>query len=238
MDRAIGARVPGKVERIAGADLTDPLDCNVYVVYGRDKALLVDTGTGRVPLDVPPEVAMVIVTHLHADHSAGAAALAREGLALLAHPWTAAGLMSGDEERAGLDRARAWGMYPSDQRLEPCPDVTTIDDDARIDLGGCAVHVVFTPGHSSGHLSLQVEGEGGRRSLVAGDLVFPGGTISLQVMPDCHIESLWQSIERVRTFEPDALYAGHLLPVENDATSHIDIALAGFRSGRVPRSHD
>jgi glyoxylase-like metal-dependent hydrolase (beta-lactamase superfamily II) len=97
---------------------------------------------------------------------------------------------------------------------------------------------VSTPGHSSGHLSLQVEGEDGRRSLVAGDLVFPGGTISLQVMPDCHIESLWQSIERVRTFEPDALYAGHLPPLENDAVSHIDAALAEFRSGRVPRSHD
>jgi hydroxyacylglutathione hydrolase len=238
MDRTIGARAPGTIDRIAGADLTDPLDCNVYVVHGRDRALLVDTGTGRVPFEIPAEVTMAIVTHLHADHSAGAAALGRAGLEMLAHPWTADGLMSGDEERAGLDRARAWGMYPSDQRLEPCPGVTAIDDGARIDLGGCVVQVVSTPGHSAGHLSLQVEGEDGRRSLVAGDLIFPGGTISLQVMPDCHIESLWQSIERVRGFEPDALYAGHLPPVEKDATSHIDAALAEFRSGRVPRSHD
>jgi glyoxylase-like metal-dependent hydrolase (beta-lactamase superfamily II) len=237
MDRAI-ARAPGTIERIAGADLTDALDCNVYVVYGRDEALLVDTGTGRASFDVPTEVATAIVTHLHADHSAGAAALARAGLVILAHPWTAAGLMSGDEERAGLDRARTWGMYPSDQRLEPCPHVRAIDDGLRLDLGGCVVHVVSTPGHSSGHLSLLVESDDDRRSLVAGDLVFPGGTISLQVMPDCHIESLWQSIEQVRAFEPDALYAGHLAPVENDATSHLDSALAEFRSGRIPRSHD
>ena len=146
--------------------------------------------------------------------------------------------MAGDEERAGLDRARRWGMYPSDQRLEPCPEVKPIDDGARIDLGGCVVQVIATPGHSSGHLSLQVEGEVSRRSLIAGDLVSPGGTISLQVMPDCHIESLWKSIERVRIFEPDALYAGHLSPVEQHAMSHINAVLGEFRSGRIPRSHD
>ena len=60
--------------------------------------------------------------------------------------------------------------------------------------GGCRVTVVATPGHAAGHISLLVEADG--RSLVAGDLVFPGGTISLQVMPDCSIDSIWQSIER------------------------------------------
>jgi hydroxyacylglutathione hydrolase len=238
MDRTIGARAPGTIERVAGAGLTDAVDCNVYVVYGRDRALLVDTGAGRTPFEIPSEVETALVTHLHADHAAGAAAIARAGIEVLAHPWTAEGLVAGDEQRAGLDRARAWGMYPSDQRLEPCPAVTPIDDGARIELGGCSVDVVATPGHSSGHLSLQVEAEDGRRSLVAGDLVFPDGTISLQVMPDCHIESLWQSIERVRAFAPDALYAGHLSPVEHDATNHIDAALGEFRSGRIPRSHD
>ena len=97
--------------------------------------------------------------------------------------------------------------------------------------------VVETPGHAAGHLSLLVTAEDGRRSLIAGDLVFPGGTISLQVMPDCDIETLWQSIERVRPFEPDALYAGHLDPVEQGASGHVEAALQAFRSGRIPPDH-
>ena len=45
MGRTVGCRVPGTIARIAGAELTHPLDCNVYVVYGREEALLVDTAS-------------------------------------------------------------------------------------------------------------------------------------------------------------------------------------------------
>jgi hydroxyacylglutathione hydrolase len=225
------------IERIAGAGLTDALDCNVYAIHGRDRSVLVDAGAGRVPLDVPDAVDAVILTHLHADHAAGAQALGRRGLAVLAHPWTAEGLATGDEERSGLARARGWGMYPPDQTLPAWSDVQTLDDGAAIDLGGCRIEVVETPGHADGHISLLVE-EGGRRSLIAGDLVFPGGTISLQVMPDCSIEAIWHSIERVRELAPDALYAGHLAPVTSGALEHLDKALAVFGTGFVPPSHD
>jgi glyoxylase-like metal-dependent hydrolase (beta-lactamase superfamily II) len=230
-----GTRPPGTVERIAGADLTDPYDCNVYVIYGRDRAVMVDAGGGRAPLKVPPAVDTVILTHLHADHASGARALGARGLRILAHPWTAEGLAAGDEERAGLTRARAWGVYPPDQRLEPWAAVECIDDGASLDLGGCRVDVVATPGHASGHISLMVESR--ERSLVAGDLVFREGTISLQVMPDCNIDAIWQSIERVRELEPERLYAGHLTPVESGAVSHLDLALTAFRAGRIPRDH-
>ena len=228
---------PGSVELVAGSHLTDPYDCNAYVIWGEGEAILVDAGVGRLPLEFPPEVRTVVVTHLHADHAGGAAALARRGLRVLAHPWTAEGLAAGDEVRAGLERARGWGMYPSDLRLEPCEAVEPVTDGSVFDLGGCSVRVVDTPGHADGHLSLLVERQDGGRALVAGDLVFPGGTISLQVMPDCSIDSIWRSIERVREFEADALYAGHLGPVEQGALGDLDLALSAFRSGRIPPSH-
>jgi hydroxyacylglutathione hydrolase len=227
--------VPGTIERIAGANLTDAYDCNVYAIYGRDRAVLVDAGGGRVPIAVPPEVDSVILTHLHADHAAGARALGERGLRILAHPWTAEGLAVGDEERSGLARARSWGMYLPDQRLDAWPDVGTIDDGDELDLGDCRVTVVATPGHAAGHISLLVEAR--TRSLIAGDIVFPGGTISLQIMPDCSIDSIWQSIEQVRVLEPDALYAGHLAPVTSGAISHLDSALEAFRAGRIPPDH-
>jgi hydroxyacylglutathione hydrolase len=225
------------IERVGGFGLTEALDCNVYVIRGRDRAVLVDAGAGRTPLPVPDDVDTVILTHLHADHAAGAQALGRRGLAILAHPWTAEGLRAGDEVRSGLARARGWGMYPADQTLPAWPDVHALEEGAELELGGCHIRVVETPGHSDGHISLLVL-QDGVRSLIAGDLVFPGGTISLQVMPDCSIEALWHSIERVREFAPDALYAGHLEPVTSDATAHIDRALAVFNTGFVPPSHD
>jgi hydroxyacylglutathione hydrolase len=227
--------LPGTIERIAGADLTDAWDCNVYVVHGRERAVLVDAGAGRASFPVPDAVDCVILTHLHADHAAGARRLGERGLPVLAEAWTAEGLAAGDEERSGLRRAREWGMYPRDQRLGAWPDVASIEDGTTLDLGGCTIEVVETPGHSLGHISLLVHAE--RRSLIAGDIVFPGGTISLQVQPDCSIDSIWQSIERLRALEPDALYAGHLEPVPTDATAHLDAALAEFRAGRVPPDH-
>jgi glyoxylase-like metal-dependent hydrolase (beta-lactamase superfamily II) len=226
----------GTIERIAGSDLTNPWDCNVYVVYGRDRAVLIDTGAGREPFRIPDAVDCVILTHLHADHSAGARRLGELGLPIHAHPWTAEGLAMGDEERSGLRRAREWNMYPPDQRLDPWPAVSTIGGGARLGLGECTLEVVETPGHSLGHISLVVEAAG-RRSLISGDIIFPGGTISLQVQPDCSIDSIWQSIEHIRTFEPDALYAGHLEPVLAGATTHLDTALSAFRAGRVPPDH-
>ena len=226
---------PGTIERIAGSDLTDAWDCNVYVIYGRDRAILVDAGAGRVHFPIPDAVDSVILTHLHADHAAGASRLGELGLSILAESWTAEGLAVGDEDRAGLRRAREWGMYPPDQRLEAWPAVTMINDGTIIDLGECTVEVVETPGHSLGHVSLLVEAK--QRSLIAGDIVFPGGTISLQVQPDCSIDSIWGSIERIRALEPDALYAGHLEPVLTDAVVHINAALEAFRNGRVPPDH-
>jgi hydroxyacylglutathione hydrolase len=226
---------PGTIEQVAGSDLTGAWDCNVYVVYGRDRAVLVDAGAGRAPFPVPAAVDCVILTHLHADHAAGARRLGELGLPILAESWTADGLAAGDEERSGLRRARDWGMYPPDQRLDAWPDVATIEDGTTLDLGDCTVEIIETPGHSLGHISLLVEAE--RRSLIAGDIVFPGGTISLQVQPDCSIDSIWQSIERVRALEPVALYSGHLEPVLADAATHLDAALEAFRAGRVPPDH-
>ena len=213
--------------------MTDEWDCNVWALHGRERSVLIDAGAGRTPLSPPPDVDTVLVTHLHFDHSAGAAALARQGLRVLAHPWTAEGLRAGDGERAGLDISQARGFYPPDFVIEPCP-AEGVEPGAVIDLGGLSVTPVETPGHADGHLAYLAEGEDGTRTLFSGDLVFPGGYVFLQPLPDCRLDRLWESLARVRELEPDGLYAGHYAPIEDDAVSHLDTAIAAFAAGGVP----
>lgn len=226
------------IERIGGGALgpllTDPFDGSFYVVRGRRRAILVDTGCGRRALRPPADVDTVLLTHLHLDHAGGAAALGAAGLRVLAHPWTAQALRTGDEERAGLLTAREQGIYPPDLRLKACPSVEDLDGGAVLDLGGGRLHVLDTPGHSDGHLAFLVEGSDGRRVLLAGDLVFAGGRVVLQALPDCRPERLRASLEQVRTLGPDALLAGHGEAVEHGATAHIDAALRHFEAGALP----
>jgi glyoxylase-like metal-dependent hydrolase (beta-lactamase superfamily II) len=215
-----------------GPLLTSEWDGNVYVVRGTRRAVLVDAGAGIAPFAPPPDVDAVLVTHLHLDHAGGAAALARRGLEVLAHPWTAAGLREGDEERAGLTRSRE--LYPAGARLEPCPAAGEVTDGETIDLGGCILTAIETPGHADGHLSFLLVEADGRRSLVAGDLVFPGGRIVLQDLPDCRPDALEASLRRVLRLRPAGLYAGHGEPQHEGASADIEDAVAAFEAGGVP----
>jgi hydroxyacylglutathione hydrolase len=230
-------RTPGSIELIGGGALgplvTDKWDCNVWALHGRKRTVLIDAGAGRTPLALPPEADLVLVTHLHFDHSGGAAALARHGLRVLAHPSTAEGLRAGDGERAGLDISQERGFYPRDFAIESCP-AEEVESGAVIDLGGVRVTTIETPGHADGHLSYLAETEDGTRTLFSGDLVFPGGYVFLQPLPDCRLDRLWESLVRVRDLHPHGLYAGHCAPVEGDALSHLDIAISAFAAGGIP----
>jgi len=217
-----------------GARLSDDWDCNVYEVRGDDRVVLVDAGCGRAPLE-PGDADTVLLTHLHLDHAGGAAGLAARGLRVLAHPWTAAGLRTGDEQRAGLVISRERGFYPSDARLDPVPSAEDLADGAVLDLGGVTVTAVETPGHADGHHAFLVEERSGERTLVAGDLVFPGGAVVLQPLPDCRLDVLWASLVRARQLGAGDLAAGHGMPETDGAAASLDAAIAAFASGGLPR---
>lgn len=226
----------------AGFDLTDPLDCHVYLVRGERACALVDAGAGRgveailrnMGAAVP---AYLLLTHGHADHAGGAAGLARRlpGLRVLAGPPADRWIATGDEAMISLDRARAGGTYPQDYAFPACPQAAPIADGARIDLGGVTLRAIATPGHADGHTCYLLEAPG-HRALFSGDCVFTGGRVSLQNLHDCRIPEYAASLARLAELEVDALFPGHHEISLNRARRHLTTARDILARGLLPES--
>ncbi len=226
----------------AGFDLTDPLDCHVYAVRGTRAVALIDAGAGRATEAIlantgPDLPSVVLLTHGHADHAGGAAALARlvPSLSVYAGPPAAAWIAAGDEPGISLDRARAGGTYPADYALEACPGVLSIQDGDEIDLGGVTLRALATPGHADGHTCYLLSAEG-FSALFSGDCVFTGGRISLQNLHDCRVPEYAASLARLSTLDIDALFPGHHEISLSRAARHLRAAHDIMSRGLLPES--
>jgi glyoxylase-like metal-dependent hydrolase (beta-lactamase superfamily II) len=226
----------------AGFDLTDPLDCHIYLVRGTRASALVDAGAGR-DLDAivanlgQHRPAYLLLTHGHADHAGGAAELARRfpGLRVLAGPPADEWIATGDEEKLSLDRGRASGLYPQDYTFTACPGVESIGDGTVIDLGGVTLRAAATPGHAVGHTCYVLDAPG-HRALFSGDCVFTGGRVSLQNLHDCRIQDYAASLTRLAALDIDALLPGHHEISLTRAGRHLIAARDVLARGLLPES--
>ena len=203
-----------------GFDLTDEYDCHVYLVDGGAECALIDAGAGRdvdaildhiradgIALD---RVRHLLLTHAHADHAGGAAALReRLGLRVAASAETARFVRGGDERAISLDAARRAGVYPADYQFTACPVEAELRDGDVYQVGDLALAVIATPGHAIGQLSFGLRQPAGL-DLFCGDTLFHGGKILLQNTWDCSVQDSCRSIERLAALPVAGLYPGHL----------------------------
>ncbi len=128
------------------------------------------------------EVAAILVTHHHMDHTGFAAALReRTGAKIHAHPATA-------------------------ERVDFTVDVA-LADGAELDLGdGFVLTAMHTPGHAPGHL---VYFERRTGIAYAGDLVAGVGTILIDPEDDGDMIAYLASLERVAGARPTRLVPAH-----------------------------
>lgn len=215
----------------AGFDLTDPFDCNIYLFDSGAGYVMFDAGTGMgaaqivavcrrdgVALD---QIQHLFLTHAHSDHGGGTAPMCdRLPLQVYAATRTAEIVATGDEAAVSLPIARDGGMYPTDYVYRACPVQQVLTDGQSVTIGNLQIETIATPGHSHDHTSYLVTAYG-KRYLVGGDAIFYGGRVVWQNVYDCSVPDTNKSIQKLATYDFDALLAGHLNFSLRDGKRHV-----------------
>jgi glyoxylase-like metal-dependent hydrolase (beta-lactamase superfamily II) len=191
----------GGVTRIGEPHVDLWLGANLWLVRGRDRDLVVDSGLGVASLraELPrlfERDPVLVLTHTHPDHLGGAHEFdqvlvhpAEEALARSPEPGTLLGgrLLASlgidpadvppDEDPIPellLDAAPHQGFDPVGFMVRPARPTGTVQDGDRIDLGDRVLTVLHLPGHSPGSVNLYDERSG---ELFSGDVVYEGGLV-------------------------------------------------------------
>ena len=204
----------GKAEKIVdgvwlvgGPNISMSEDATVFVIDFSGELIMIDAGAGRsaralvrniegAGLD-PKKISTVILTHCHIDHI-GAAPWFREnfGCKLAAHDKDADAIEEGDP----IMTAANW--YETD--FPPTPvDIRFKADHEILQFGAEQLHLLHTPGHTPGSMSLYLD-RGGKRVLFGQDIHGP-------FMPSFKSDvGRWRkSMEKLLALEADILCEGH-----------------------------
>jgi glyoxylase-like metal-dependent hydrolase (beta-lactamase superfamily II) len=217
--------------------LTEPhvhelLRANIWLVEGRERDLLVDTGNGvgdlvgaLAPLRLDVEKPLVAaLTHAHPDHQGGLWEFAARLLhplevGELEHPLIARTLLGASYPREvhetmadeGLplpdilvDAVPREGFDPTLFTLISCLPTRLLEDGDRIDLGDRDLRVLHLPGHTAGSIGLLEEGTG---LLFSGDAVYDGAL--LDDLPGSSVPDYVRTMQRLRGLDVATVHAGH-----------------------------
>lgn len=195
------------VYRVAGPDITDRRDCNVYVLDG-EEPVLIDAGLGvsvdqtignieAVGLD-PAAIRNIVLTHCHVDHMGGASLLRKKlGARLLMHE------LDADIVERGDNRLTAAFCFEVD--FKPLHiDVRISGREGRLPIDGDNVFFLHTPGHTPGSISPYVDTSDSRRILFGQDLGAP-----LLTDFECDEPAWRESMEKLLALNADVLCDGH-----------------------------
>lgn len=205
------------------------IDCNVYLVKGATRTVLIDAGSGfesetlLANLEAygcrPSDIDLILLTHSHWDHARGCGDLLDRGVrAVAVHS-------SGAEALTVGPKWYQFGMGGS--RVEPDPIVTftplaqveTFEDGDVFDLGGRALRVLHTPGHSADCVCFVLE-ENGRRYAFTGDTVSAFATTGM-LTADTNLHHYRDSVKAIDALKLDGMFPGHGLWVMRYAAEHV-----------------
>jgi hydroxyacylglutathione hydrolase len=179
-------------------------NCFLLRPEGSDRLLIVDPGeeAERILAAVAAtgaEVEAILITHCHFDHIGAVAPVAAA---------TGAPVYCPEIEVPILADIMSYVPWPGFGPFESYEADETVAGGETLELAGLELDVVFTPGHSPGHVTYAVRGE---NALFSGDVLFQG-SVGRVDLPGSDGPTLMASIGSLLEAFPDeaVLYPGHM----------------------------
>jgi glyoxylase-like metal-dependent hydrolase (beta-lactamase superfamily II) len=179
-------------------------NCFLVRPEGGERAVIVDPGEEAPRLlqaieEAGVQLEAILLTHTHFDHVGAVAPLARA---------TGAPVYCPQLEVEVLQDIMAYIPWPGFGPYESWDPEQTVAGGETLTLAGLELDVVFTPGHSPGHVTYAVRGE---PALFSGDVLFEG-SVGRVDLPYGDGPTLMRSIAALldRFDDETVVYPGHM----------------------------
>jgi hydroxyacylglutathione hydrolase len=183
-----------------------PVAENTYIFRrdGSDRALIVDPGEEADKLlgaidALGVKLDGILLTHTHFDHVGAVAPIAKA---------TGAEVWVPELEKPVLADIMSFVPWPGFGPFESWDAEHTVSGGETLELAGFEIDVIFTPGHSPGHVSFSIADEG---ALFSGDVLFQG-SVGRTDLPGGDWPTLLDSIRGLVETLPEEtrVYPGHM----------------------------
>ncbi len=179
-------------------------NCFLLRPQGGDRLLVVDPGeeAERILAAVEAtgaQVEAILLTHTHFDHIGAVAPVAKATGAPVYCPELEVGVLADIMAYVPWEGFGPYESYDADE---------TVSGGEVLELAGLQLDVIFTPGHSPGHVTYSVRGED---AIFSGDVLFQG-SVGRVDLPGGDWPTLAASIGRLLDTHPDStvVHPGHM----------------------------